>query len=124
MAPTADRTALGLVMARIIDPLAGVRPGASVADAHRLMLQRGAPALPVLEGTHQIGSITLETAGSFGFESGATLVRDVMEGPLPELDESTAFETVASVIAGSGAALITREDFPIGLLTEDDVRRA
>jgi predicted transcriptional regulator len=88
------------------------------------MRQRGAPALPVLAGTRQLGSITLETAGSFGFEAGATLVRDVMDGPLPELDESAGFEEVESAIARSGAVLITREDFPIGLLTASDVRQA
>jgi len=124
MSTTTGRTVLGLVMARIIDPLVEVRPDSTVADAHRLMCQRGAPALPVLAGTRQVGSITLKTASSFGLEAGVTLVRDAMDSPLPELDESATFEEVESAVARSGAALITRDDFPIGLLTASDVRLA
>ena len=115
-------TALDLVIARTIDPLASVRLTAAVCDAHRLMIQRGAAALPVLDGTHAVGSISLVTAASLGFEGGATLVRDVLEPPLPELDESASTEDVARAVAIAGAVLILRGSFPLGLLTAADLR--
>lgn len=113
--------ALDLVAARIIDPLVSVRPNAAIADAHRLMRQRGAPALPVIDGTTQVGSVTLVTAESIGFEGSATLVRDVMDPPLPQLDEHAARSAVAEAIERDGAVLITRDQHPLGLLAADDL---
>lgn len=115
-------TALGLVIARTIDPLASVRLTTAVCDAHRLMIQRSATALPVLDGTRAVGSISLVTAESLGFEGGATLVRDVLEPPLRELDESASIEAVARAIDATGAVLILRGSFPLGLLTATDLR--
>ena len=116
--------AIDLVAARIIDPLVAVRPTTSVADAHRSMWSRRATRLPILDGTHAVGSISLITVASLGFEAGATLVRDVMDEPLPELDESAGLDAIAAAIAASEAVLIVRDSFPIGLLTEADLRRA
>ena len=115
-------TALDLVIARIIDPLPSVRLTAAVCDAHRLMIQRSTAALPVLDGTRAVGSISLVTAASLGFEGGATLVRDVLEPPLPELDESASVEAVARAVDTAGAVLILRGSFPLGLLTAADLR--
>jgi predicted transcriptional regulator len=116
--------ALDLVIARIIDPLVAVRPTSAVVDAQRLLHQRLAPALPVIEGTTQVGSISAETADSLGYEGGALLVREVMEPPLGELDEHATLADVAAAIALGGAVLVTRESFPIGLLSAEDVRDA
>jgi predicted transcriptional regulator len=115
-------TALGLVIARTIDPLASVRLTTAVCDAHRLMIQRSATALPVLDGTRAVGSISLLTAESLGFEGGATLVRDVLEPPLPELDETASTDAVARAIKTTGAVLILRGLFPLGLLTAADLQ--
>jgi predicted transcriptional regulator len=122
MAVGQQRTAIDLVVARIIDQLVSVRPTTSVADAHRAMWQRRATRLPVLEGTRAVGSISLVTVASLGFEGGAILVRDVMDAPLPELDEHASVAAVADAIAAADAVLVLRESFPIGLLTEADLR--
>ena len=99
-----------------------VRSTSAVADAQRLLHQRQAPALPVIDGTTQVGSISSETAESLGFEGGALLVRDVLEPPLAELDEHAPLVDVAAAVAAGGAVLVTRDSFPIGLLTAEDLR--
>ncbi len=117
-------TALDLVAARIIDPLSYARPGAAAADALRELRSRRTPALPVIDSGRQVGSVGAAMLEAVAAEEGAVCVRNVMDGPLPELDETATVDDVREMMSRAGAVVVTRERFAIGLLTSEDVDMA
>ena len=113
-------TALDLVAARIIDPIASTRPCSSVADALLEVRSRSTPSLPVIDSGRQVGSVSVSTLEALALEEGALCVRNVMDAPLPELDETASEDEVRRQLALYGAVVVTRQSFPIGLLTAED----
>ena len=119
----AETTAFDLVLGRIIDPLTAAYPGTPVVTALRNALGRGAWAIPVVEGGAQIGSVSVPSLESLAPEQGAMCVREILEPPLPEVDERAPLSAVVSLLADHPAVVVTRAGFPLGLLTSEDLVR-
>jgi predicted transcriptional regulator len=117
----AHPTAIDLVIERIIDPLTAVHPNTPVASALKMALSRGAWAIPVIQGGVQIGSIDVVTLDSLAEEQGALCVGEVLDEPLPEVDERASAAQVAELLATHPAVVVTRVGFPLGLLTTEDL---
>jgi len=116
-------TAIDLVIGRIIDPLAAAHPNTPVATALRVALARGAWAIPVIHNGTQVGSVDVATLESLAEEHGALLVGEVLEGPLPEVDERAPALEVADLLERHPAVVVTRAGFALGLLTAEDLLR-
>jgi predicted transcriptional regulator len=116
-------TAFDLVLERIIDPLTAAYPGTPVVVALRNALGRGAWAIPVVEGGAQVGSVSVPSLESLAAEQGAMCVREVLEPPLPEVDERALLSEVEALLAEYPAVVVTRGGFPLGLLTSEDLVR-
>jgi predicted transcriptional regulator len=50
-------------------------------------------------------------------------VREVLDAPLPEVDERASADEVERILAEFPAVVVTRAGFPLGLLTSEDLVR-
>jgi predicted transcriptional regulator len=68
-----------------------------------------------------VGSVDLWTLEALAPEEGALAVRHAMSPPMPEVDERAAEREVAGLLGTFTEILVTREGFPLGLLTRRDL---
>src|SRR5438309_9209569 len=118
--------------ARRVDELIS-RPVVSVArtqlvrDAVDLMRRRGYSQLPVFEGGRCVGSISEKTildraARGESLESLLNnRVRDIMDSPLPIVNDDTPLEMVLGLLQGNYGVLVTIGENTIGILTKSDI---
>jgi predicted transcriptional regulator len=98
-----------------------------VRDAVDLMKKRGYSQLPVFEATRCVGSISEKTIldrAARGEPLDLLLnnrVRDIMDSPLPTVDEDTPLEMVLGLLQGNYGVLVTRGENAIGILTKSDI---
>jgi predicted transcriptional regulator len=108
-------------------PVISVSRTQLVRDAVDLMKRRGYSQLPVLEGTRSVGSISEKTildraARGEPLESLlSNRVRDIMDSPLPTVNEDTPLEFVLGLLQGNYGVLVTKGDAAIGILTKSDI---
>lgn len=98
-----------------------------VRDAVELMRKRGYSQLPVFEGTRCVGSISEKTildraARGEPLESlFNNRVRDIMDSPLPTVNDDTPLEMVLGLLQGNYGVLVTKGENTIGILTKSDI---
>ena len=98
-----------------------------VREAVDLMKRRGYSQLPVFEGTRSVGSISEKTIldrAARGEPLESLLnnrVRDIMDSPLPTVNEDTPLEMVLGLLQGNYGVLVTKGENAIGILTKSDI---
>jgi len=108
-------------------PVISVSRTQLVRDAVDLMKRRGYSQLPVLEGTRSVGSISEKTIldrAARGDPLESLLnnrVRDIMDSPLPTVNEDTPLEFVLGLLQGNYGVLVTKGESAIGILTKSDI---
>jgi len=108
-------------------PIISVSRMQLVRDAVDLMKKRGYSQLPVLDGTRCVGSISEKTIldrAARGEPLESLLnnrVRDIMDSPLPTVNEDTPLEMVLGLLQGNYGVLVTKGENAIGILTKSDI---
>ena len=108
-------------------PVIGIARTQLVRDAVDLMRRRGYSQLPVFEGTRCVGSISEKTIldrAAMGEPLETLLnnrVRDIMDSPLPMVNDDTPLEMVLGLLQGNYGVLVTKGESTIGILTKSDI---
>ncbi len=108
-------------------PVISVSRTQFVRDAVDLMKRRGYSQLPVFDGTRCVGSISEKTIldrAARGEPLESLLnnrVRDIMDSPLPTVNEDTPLEMMLGLLQGNYGVLVTRGENTIGILTKSDI---
>lgn len=108
-------------------PVISVSKTQLVRDAVDLMRKRGFSQLPVLDGNRCIGSISEKTIldrAARGEPLESLLnnrVRDIMDSPLPMVNDDTPLEMVLGLLQGNYGVLVTKGESTIGILTKSDI---
>jgi len=98
-----------------------------VRDAVTVMRRRGYSQLPVLDGGRSIGSLSEKTVldraahGENLEELFRRRVGDVMESPLPVVNEDTSVDALYGLLRENYAVLVSRGDEVIGILAKSDL---
>jgi cystathionine beta-synthase len=81
----------------------------------------------VLDEGRQVGAVTEGALMTKALGQPALLdrpVRELMEAPFPEVDETTALDRLAPVLSHeSAAALVTRDGMLVGIVSRYDLMR-
>jgi predicted transcriptional regulator len=108
-------------------PVISVSKTQLVRDAVDLMRKRGYSQLPVLDGNRCVGSISEKTIldrAARGEPLDSLLndrVRDIMDSPLPMVNDDTPLEMVLGLLQGNYGVLVTKGESTIGILTKSDI---
>jgi predicted transcriptional regulator len=108
-------------------PVISVSKTQLVRDAVDLMRKRGYSQLPVLDGNRCVGSISEKTIldrAARGEPLESLLnnrVRDIMDSPLPMVNDDTPLEMVLGLLQGNYGVLVTKGESTIGILTKSDI---
>ncbi|TMI44613.1 CBS domain-containing protein [Candidatus Bathyarchaeota archaeon] len=98
-----------------------------VRDAVTVMRRRGYSQLPVLDGGRSIGSLSEKTVldraahGENLEELFRRRVGDVMESPLPVVNEDTSVDALYGLLRENYAVLVSRGNEVIGILAKSDL---
>ena len=128
---TLEKQSMGTATPRVGEimskPVISVSRTQLVRDAVDLMKRRGYSQLPVFDGTRGVGSISEKTildraARGEPLESLLNYrVRDIMDSPLPTVNEDTPIEMVLGLLQGNYGVLVTKGENAIGILTKSDI---
>ena len=108
-------------------PVISVSRTQLVRDAVDIMRKRGYSQLPVLDGNRCVGSISEKTIldrAARGEPLESLLnnrVRDIMDSPLPMVNDDTPLEMVLGLLQGNYGVLVTKGESTIGILTKSDI---
>lgn len=108
-------------------PLISVSRGQLVKEAVELMRRRGYSQLPVFEGSRTVGSISEKTIldrAARGEPLESLLnnrVRDIMDSPLPVVNDDTPLDLVLGLLQGNYGVLVSRGQNIVGILTKSDI---
>ena len=108
-------------------PVISVSRTQLVRDAVDLMRKRGYSQLPVFDGSRCVGSISEKTIldrAARGEPLESLLnnrVRDIMDSPLPTVNDDTPLEMVLGLLQGNYGVLVTKGESTIGILTKSDI---
>ena len=105
--------------------LVSVAPAAAVRQALNLMSTWGVSQIPVLEEGRSVGGLIEGSLMTRALGQPALLdrpVREVMEGPFPEVEAATASDRVGAMLTReSPAALVRKDGKLIGIVSRYDV---
>lgn len=108
-------------------PVVSVSRMQLVRDAVELMRKKGYSQLPVVDGNRGVGSISEKTildraAKGQSFDSLLNYrVRDVMDSPLPVVNDDTPLDLVLGLLQGNYGVLVSKGENTIGILTKSDL---
>ena len=108
-------------------PVISVSRTQLVRDAVDMMRKRGYSQLPVFDGIRCVGSISEKTIldrAARGEPLESLLnnrVRDIMDSPLPMVNDDTPLEMVLGLLQGNYGVLVTKGESTIGILTKSDI---
>ena len=108
-------------------PVISVSRTQLVRDAVDMMRKRGFSQLPVFDGNRCVGSISEKTIldrAARGEPLESLLnnrVRDIMDSPLPMVNDDTPLEMVLGLLQGNYGVLVTKGESTIGILTKSDI---
>lgn len=108
-------------------PVISISKTQLVRDAVDMMRKRGYSQLPVFDGNRCVGSISEKTIldrAARGEPLESLLnnrVRDIMDSPLPMVNDDTPLEMVLGLLQGNYGVLVTRGESTIGILTKSDI---
>ena len=108
-------------------PVVSVARNQLVRDAVELMRRRGFSQLPVFEGGRTVGSISEKTIldrAARGEPLESLLndrVRDIMDSPLPVVNDDTPLDSVLGLLQGSYGVLVSKGENIVGILTKSNI---
>jgi len=108
-------------------PVISVSRTQLVRDAVDMMRKRGYSQLPVFDGNRCVGSISEKTIldrAARGEPLESLLnnrVRDIMDSPLPMVNDDTPLEMVLGLLQANYGVLVTKGESTIGILTKSDI---
>src|SRR6266480_858356 len=108
-------------------PVISVSKTQLVREAVDLMRKRGYSQLPVFDGSRCVVSIsenTILARAARGEPLESLLnnrVRDIMDSPLPIVNDDTPLEMVLGLLQGNYGVLVTKGESTIGILTKSDI---
>lgn len=108
-------------------PVVSVSRMQLVGDAVELMRKKGYSQLPVVDGNRGVGSISEKTlldraARGESFDSLLNYrVRDIMDSPLPVVNDDTPLDLVLGLLQGSYGVLVSKGENTVGILTKSDI---
>ncbi|HVH16431.1 MAG TPA: CBS domain-containing protein [Candidatus Angelobacter sp.] len=108
-------------------PVISVSKTQLVRDAVDMMRKRGYSQLPVFDGNRCVGSISEKTIldrAARGEPLESLLnnrVRDIMDSPLPMVNDDTPLEMLLGLLQGNYGVLVTKGESTIGILTKSDI---
>lgn len=108
-------------------PVISVSKSQLVREAVELMRRRGYSQLPVFEGSRTVGSISEKTildraARGEPLESLlSNKVRDIMDSPLPVVNDDTPLDLVLGLLQGNYGVLASKGENIVGILTKSDI---
>lgn len=107
-----------------------VRPKDLLSEAAHLMRHHGISQVPVMEGELVVGGLTdRSVVECLADPRRAALlphlrVREVMQGPFPQVDAITPVRVVAPLLKHAPAVLVTERGRFVGILTQSDLFRS
>ncbi len=124
-----DRTTLAHLLDRKngdgVPSVVSVAPYTAVRQALRLMQLHDVAQVPVMDGTHNVGSVSEWALTGRGLSEPAVLdgvVGDVMDPPFPEVPSATAADSVAKLLSRNSPAVLVRGAEGIeGIVTRSDL---
>ncbi len=108
-------------------PVVSISRNQLVSEAVDLMRRRGYSQLPVFDGSRCVGSISEKTIldrAARGESLDSLLndkVRDIMDTPLPIVNDDTPVDLVLGLLQGNYGVLVSRGENIIGILTKSDI---
>lgn len=128
---TLERQSVQIVRPLVSDimskPVVSVSRMQLVRDAVEMMRKKGYSQLPVVDGNRGVGSISEKTildraAKGQSFDSLLNYrVRDVMDSPLPVVNEDTPLDLVLGLLQGNYGVLVSKGENTVGILTKSDL---
>lgn len=128
---TLERQSVQIVRPMVSDimsrPVVSVSRMQLVRDAVELMRKKGYSQLPVVDGNRGVGSISEKTildraAKGQSFDSLLNYrVRDIMDSPLPVVNDDTPLDLVLGLLQGNYGVLVSKGENTIGILTKSDL---
>ncbi len=110
--------------------LVTVKPTDTMAKAIEVMKKKGIAQIPVMKGNEDIGCVSEKVVYDIlfrGYDDMSELleeeVGDVMNRPLPKIDENEPIEKVKDVLEKVNAVLVTRKGRVVGIITRADIAR-
>jgi len=105
-------------------PVVSVARTQLVRDAVDLMRRRGYSQLPVLESGRCVGSISEKTIldrAARGESVLALKVREIMDSPLPVVNNDTPLDLVLGLLQSNYGVLVSKGENIVGILTKSDI---
>ena len=102
-----------LAARRDAEPVVGVAPEATLAEAISIMMQRGISQMPVLDGATVVGSLSERgVLNHLIGDAGARdrPVRDVMAAPLPVVPRSVQLDRLTATLDGEAGAVLVQDE--------------
>ena len=102
-----------LAARRNAEPVVGVAPEATLAEAISIMMQRGISQMPVLDGDTVVGSLSERgVLNHLIGDAGARdrPVRDVMAAPLPVVPRSVHLDRLTATLDGEAGAVLVQDE--------------
>ena len=100
-------------------------PGATVRQALRLMSLHDVSQLPVMDGSHCVGSVSESVLSVRGLENVKVLeqtVGDTRDSPFPVVDADHPMDAIVKLLSKSNPAVLVRENGELrGIVTRSDM---
>ncbi len=98
------------------------KAGDTVLKASESMIRNAVSQLPVLEGKRIVGTITeQDIVRNLRSNLANEKVSNVMDRPLPEIQENTSFEVARGLLEKNPAILVKRARETVGIVTRSDL---
>lgn len=98
------------------------RPNDSISTISDVLIRHAISQMPVVNGKKILGAVTEETIiRNLRSNLGTEKVKNVMEKPLPTVDEETSTDAIVSVLERHPGVLVMRRDIIMGIITRSDL---
>ncbi len=103
-----------------------VKPNTAVREAASIMRRKNISQIPVMDDNVSVGSVSEKTilemvTGGNTENISLTPVKDIMEEPFPQIDESSPVSVVSLLLEYNPAVIITEKGKPSGIITKSDM---
>jgi predicted transcriptional regulator len=99
-----------------------VKPNESVLKASEIMVKNAVSQLPVLDRSGVVGTITEESIiRNLRSNLADEKVRNVMDPPLPKINEAASVDAVRAMLEKNAGVLVTKGQEVVGIITRSDL---
>jgi cystathionine beta-synthase len=98
------------------------RPNDNILKISDVMMRQAISQIPVMNGNAVVGTITEETIiKNLRSNLAEEKARNVMDSPLPLVQEETSVDTIRQLLEKHQGVLITRRKEIVGIITRSDL---